>query len=247
MEPLPSSIAGIFHRALGAAALVAGVTCSVTVLWQWGEMRPFTFFGWHREHLVAAGALGAAGALMLLAGRARHPLARPASALFLTLAALVAYQRHFSYPGALFTALGALDGLLLAWTRCPARSVPAITSALLGAGHLALLALAIASRPPVPAPFEPPPGTRAVPDSDGFERFRRESYLASGVAPKRYFGFFDEAGDTAAYETVLRRAVIDGVRLANDYPQRKASQSASPSRRSRSRSWPKAGHCSLRP
>ena len=208
---------GVFHRALGTAALAVGVAYGVEVLWQWGETRPFTFLGWHREHLVTAGALSVAGALMLPAGWARRPLARTASALFLTLVALVAYQRHFSYTGALFTALGALDGLLLAWEERPARRALAMIFAVLGAGHLALLALAITSRPPALAQPEPPPGTHAVSDSDGFEGFRRQSYLASGVAPKRYFGFFGETGDTAAYETVLRRAVIDGVRLANEY------------------------------
>src|SRR5262249_55029503 len=218
METMPS---GMFHRALGIAALTVGIVYGGDVLRQWGEIRPFTFFGWHREHLVTAGALPAAGALMLLAGRARRPLARMASALFLTVVALVAYQRHFSYTGAVFTALGALDGLFLAWAERPARRALAAIFAVLGAGHLALLALAVASRPPVRAQPEPPPGARAVPDSDGFERFRRESYLASGVAPKRYFGFFDETGDTAAYETVLRRGVIDGVRLANEYAAQK--------------------------
>jgi len=208
---------GIFHRALGATALAVGVAYGVEILWQWGEIRPFTGLGWHREHLVTAGALAGAGGLMLLTARARSPLARMASALFLTLVALGAYHRHFSYTGALFTALGALDGFLLGWEGRPARRALAMAFALLGAGHLALLGLAVASRPPTLAQPKPPAGTHPVPDSDAFERFRRESYLASGVAPKRYFGFFDETGDTAAYETVLRRAVIDGVRAANEY------------------------------
>ncbi|HJY79203.1 MAG TPA: hypothetical protein VKE95_21340 [Burkholderiales bacterium] len=211
----------IFHRALGATALAVGVAYGVEILRQWSEIRPFTGLGWHREHLATAGALAAAGALMLLTGRARSPLVRMASALFLTVVALGAYHRHFSYTGALFAALGALDGFFLAWAERPARRALAFGFAVLGAGHLALIALAVASRPPTLAQPAPPPGTRAVPDSDGFERFRRESYLASGVAPKRYFGFFDETGDTAAYETVLRRAVIDGVRLANEYAARK--------------------------
>ncbi|HEY1290305.1 MAG TPA: hypothetical protein VGF58_18395 [Burkholderiales bacterium] len=208
---------GIFHRALGGAGLAAGVAYGVQILWQWGEIRPFTGLGWHREHLVTAGALAGAGAVMLLTARGRSPLARMASALFLTLVAFGAYHRHFSYTGALFAALGALDGFLLAWAARPARRALAVAFALLGAGHLALLGLGVASRPPALAQPKPPPGARAVPDSDGFERFRRESYVASGVAPKRYFGFFDETGDTAAHETVLRRAVIDGVRVANEF------------------------------
>ncbi|MFH1467197.1 MAG: hypothetical protein ABIO70_22625 [Pseudomonadota bacterium] len=37
-----------------------------------------------------------------------------------------------------------------------------------------------------------------------WERFRLARYVSSGVFPKTYFGFFDEAGDTAAAEVVLR-------------------------------------------
>lgn len=217
MDPQPNAVVGAFHRALGAAALVVGVAYGVMVLWQWRELRPFTLLGWHREHLLSASALCAAGAMMLLASRARHPLARPASALFLTVVALITYQRHFSYSAALFAALGALDGLLLAGTRTWTRRLWALTFVLIGLGHLTLLALAIAAQPPAVALPETAPGARALTDQDGFERFRRETYLASGVVPKRYLGLFDEAGDTAAYETVMRRAVIEGVRLANDY------------------------------
>jgi len=50
-----------------------------------------------------------------------------------------------------------------------------------------------------------------------FEGFRVDTYLSSGVAPKRYFGFFDEQGDTAEYEKEIRATVIDGVRIANEY------------------------------
>src|SRR5262245_18052194 len=153
VEPMRASI---FHRALGTAALAMGISYGVEVLWQWGELRPFTFLGWHREHLVTAGALVAAGGLMLLAGRSRHPLACMASALFLTLVAFVAYQRHFSYTGGLFTALGTLDELLLVWAERSPRRALAVTFAVLGAGHLALLALAIASRPPAIAWPEAP-------------------------------------------------------------------------------------------
>lgn len=216
-----TSRSGIFHCALGATALVVGAAYCVEILWQWGEIRPFTGLGWHCEHLLTAGALAAAGGSMLLAARGRSPLARMACALFLTLVALGAYHRHFSYTGALFAALGALDGVLVAWAEHPVRRALALAFAALGAAHLALLGLGVASRPPALAQPVPPLGARAVPDSDGFERFRRESYLASGVAPKRYFGFFDETGDTAAYETELRRGVIDGVRLANEYAAQK--------------------------
>jgi hypothetical protein len=49
----------------------------------------------------------------------------------------------------------------------------------------------------------------------GFERFRLETMLSSGVTPKRYFGFLDQAGDTAAYETALRDTVQTAVALLN--------------------------------
>ncbi len=42
-----------------------------------------------------------------------------------------------------------------------------------------------------------------------FESFRLDTFISSGVAPKKYFGFFDEMGDTAKYEGILRETVID--------------------------------------
>jgi hypothetical protein len=53
-----------------------------------------------------------------------------------------------------------------------------------------------------------------------FERFRLEATLSSGVTPKRYFGFFDEKGDTARYETTLRETVTAVVALANAHADR---------------------------
>jgi hypothetical protein len=50
-----------------------------------------------------------------------------------------------------------------------------------------------------------------------YERFRVETYLTSGVSPKRYFGFFDEQGDTAAHERILRRTISGAVPIINDY------------------------------
>jgi hypothetical protein len=52
-----------------------------------------------------------------------------------------------------------------------------------------------------------------------YERFRIETLISAGVSPKRYFGFFDEEGDTAAYERTMRRTIIDAVAIINDYAQ----------------------------
>jgi hypothetical protein len=53
-----------------------------------------------------------------------------------------------------------------------------------------------------------------------YSGFKIDTYLSSGVAPKQYFGFLDEIGDTAYYERILRQTVIDVVRITNDYAQR---------------------------
>lgn len=50
-----------------------------------------------------------------------------------------------------------------------------------------------------------------------FERFRVETFRRAGVVPKRYFGFFDGAGDTALYEAMLKDTVIHGVDLTNRF------------------------------
>lgn len=50
-----------------------------------------------------------------------------------------------------------------------------------------------------------------------FESFRITTYLTAGVAPKRYFGFFDERGTTANFERILRITIINAVRITNEY------------------------------
>ncbi len=50
-----------------------------------------------------------------------------------------------------------------------------------------------------------------------YERFRLKSYLDSGISPKRYFGFFDERGNTADYEKLLRQVLIKAVPIINDF------------------------------
>jgi hypothetical protein len=54
----------------------------------------------------------------------------------------------------------------------------------------------------------------------GFERFRLAVYLSSGVAPKYYRGFFDEQGNTAEAERVLRKTVQAAVATVNQFAER---------------------------
>jgi len=49
----------------------------------------------------------------------------------------------------------------------------------------------------------------------GYEAFKMEAYVTSGVFPKRYFGYFDGKGDTAAHERRLRTATSGSVRAIN--------------------------------
>lgn len=53
-----------------------------------------------------------------------------------------------------------------------------------------------------------------------FEHFRIQTFISSGVAPKKYFGFFDEQCDTAEYERIFRKTVIDAVALTNRYAEK---------------------------
>lgn len=48
-----------------------------------------------------------------------------------------------------------------------------------------------------------------------FEAWKLEKTVTSGVVPKRYFGFFDEVGDTAEEEVVLRETTLACVAAIN--------------------------------
>jgi hypothetical protein len=50
-----------------------------------------------------------------------------------------------------------------------------------------------------------------------YEAFKLETFVSSGVFPKRYFGYVDGKWDTAAYEKKLRDTVHASVALANSY------------------------------
>ncbi len=57
----------------------------------------------------------------------------------------------------------------------------------------------------------------------GYERFKLEKYVSSGVFPKRYFGYFDCKYDTAADEIRLRRTVKQAVTIVNQLQEQKKS------------------------
>jgi len=48
-----------------------------------------------------------------------------------------------------------------------------------------------------------------------YEVFKLETFVATGVFPKRYFGYLDEQGDTAAYEVRLEAAARKAARACN--------------------------------
>ncbi|MEQ1611978.1 MAG: hypothetical protein ABL904_04440 [Hyphomicrobiaceae bacterium] len=54
-----------------------------------------------------------------------------------------------------------------------------------------------------------------------FEAFRITAFRNSGVAPKRYFGFLDERGKAAAYETKLKTVATRIAPILNAYSEKK--------------------------
>ncbi len=62
-----------------------------------------------------------------------------------------------------------------------------------------------------------PSAEEVVSKAIDFEGFRLQTYLDTGVWPKRYFGFLDEQGDTAEWETLLRETLQTAVPIANRY------------------------------
>ena len=53
----------------------------------------------------------------------------------------------------------------------------------------------------------------------GYEAFKLETYLGSGVFPKRYFGYLDRRWDTAAAEEILLELVPRSVALINAHQE----------------------------
>jgi hypothetical protein len=49
----------------------------------------------------------------------------------------------------------------------------------------------------------------------GYEIFKLQTFLSSGVFPKRYFGYFDEAWDTADRERIFKAVVHQAVAVLN--------------------------------
>ena len=57
-----------------------------------------------------------------------------------------------------------------------------------------------------------------------YETFKAETFVASGVFPKRYFGYVDRKWDTARYEKRLRELTTEGAKIANRVLSRKKSK-----------------------
>ena len=57
-----------------------------------------------------------------------------------------------------------------------------------------------------------------------YEKFRLDRYISSAVSPKRYFGFFDEKGDTAIYEHLLKETITQAVPVINKFSESKGLQ-----------------------
>ncbi len=56
-----------------------------------------------------------------------------------------------------------------------------------------------------------------------WDRLRLEAYVGSGVFPKTYFGFFDEAWDTAEHERTLRETTACSRRIINAWQEERGS------------------------
>jgi hypothetical protein len=54
-----------------------------------------------------------------------------------------------------------------------------------------------------------------------YEVFKMETWVASGVFPKRYFGYFDEKWDTAADEKTLKETTRAAVKVVNAWATKK--------------------------
>jgi hypothetical protein len=57
-----------------------------------------------------------------------------------------------------------------------------------------------------------------------WDRLRLEAYVGSGVFPKTYFGYFDEAWDTAGYERTLRETTVCSRKIINAWQRERGAQ-----------------------
>lgn len=55
-----------------------------------------------------------------------------------------------------------------------------------------------------------------------YEAFKLDTFLSSGVFPKRYFGYFDLRHDTAAHEKILRETIREATAIINAYQAARA-------------------------
>lgn len=58
----------------------------------------------------------------------------------------------------------------------------------------------------------------------GYEAWKAEAFVSSGVFPKRYVGYVDEKWDTAPYEKRLRELTTKGAKIANAHLRKRGSK-----------------------
>ncbi len=206
------------HRVVGLTTVVLAVVHIIAVIATRGGIKPFSTLGWLNERLYDGAAVLLAGVLI---ARTARPLEQGRRAAALVGAALLAvictveYLRSFAPMPLCFVFVALVDGLVVAGRRGSA--LPFATGL---AAALAFVVAAERSRGPEPVHATARPRDVVTPGAD-YERFRVDTYLSSGVAPKRYFGFFDERGDTADAEVELRDTTIAAVALTNAYAEAK--------------------------
>lgn len=202
------------HRVVGITTVALAIVHTIAVIATRHGIKPYSTLGWLPERLLDGFGVLLAGALMIISTKALSRGVRApalASAALLATLCIIQYLRSFAPMPLLFTFVALADGLVIAasWTA----RVPFLLAT---ASALTFVAAAARSRGPEPAPPAPRAHDVMTPGAD-YERFRVDTYLSSGVAPKRYFGFFDERGDTAAAEAELRDTTIRAVAIANAF------------------------------
>jgi len=197
------------HRVVGITTVALSLAHIVAVIATRGGLKPYSTLGWLPERLLDGAGVLLAGVLIIRTAGRRGPALLSAALLFVICA--IEYLRSFAPMPLFFGFVALADGLMVAGRRWAALPFAAGTAA-----ALTFVVAAEASRGEEPMRATARPRDVVSPDA-GYEQFRVDTYLSSGVAPKRYFGFFDERGDTADAEAELRETTITAVAIANDY------------------------------
>ncbi|MBL8956860.1 MAG: hypothetical protein JNK82_39165 [Myxococcaceae bacterium] len=210
--------AALVHRVVGFATVALSAVHLIAVIATRGGIKPYSTLGWLNERLLVGGAVLLAGLLILRASRALAEGRRGFALVGCGLLALICSLEHLRSFAPMplvfcFVALG--DALIISgrrWSALPFAAGLAVALTFVVAAHR--------SRGDEPGHATPAPRDIVTAGAD-YDRFLVDTYLSSGVAPKKYFGFFDERGDTAAAEAELRDTVIRAVALTNAYAAEK--------------------------